>query len=191
MSDDWTVVGKPAKKPASSQGPRDSSGKATQEKVKTKNDVPGYNGPMKTANQFQDFDVVRIQRKQTKQELGTKEQQVNKARQQGKAIDTEKRFGTGGNKQQQAPVYARKVDESEEAQRLQTVSMDVRRAIAQGRQAKGWTQKDLAQQVNEVPKVVNEYESGKAIPSPNVLEKLEKALGVKLRGKDIGTVLKH
>ena len=36
---------------------------------------------------------------------------------------------------------------------------------------------------------VNEYESGKAIPNQQVLGKLERALGIKLRGKNIGEPL--
>jgi len=30
-------------------------------------------------------------------------------------------------------------------------------------------------------KIINEYESGKAIPNPNIINKLEKALGARLR----------
>ncbi len=44
-------------------------------------------------------------------------------------------------------------------------------------------------QINEKPQIVGEYESGKAIPNQNVLAKMEKALGIKLRGKDIGEPL--
>lgn len=44
------------------------------------------------------------------------------------------------------------------------------------------TQKDVAQKVNEKPSVIQEYESGRAIPSPQVLGKLERVLKVKLRG---------
>lgn len=47
---------------------------------------------------------------------------------------------------------------------------------------KGLSQKDLAQKVNEKPSVVQDYESSKAIPNVQVLAKLERALGVKLRG---------
>jgi len=36
---------------------------------------------------------------------------------------------------------------------------------------------------------VNEYEAGKAVPNQQILGKLERALGVKLRGKDIGSPL--
>lgn len=44
------------------------------------------------------------------------------------------------------------------------------------------TQKDVAQKVNEKPSVIQEYESGRAIPSPQILGKLERVLKVKLRG---------
>lgn len=36
---------------------------------------------------------------------------------------------------------------------------------------------------------MNEYESGKAVPNQQVLAKMEKILGIKLRGKDIGSEL--
>jgi putative transcription factor len=48
------------------------------------------------------------------------------------------------------------------------------------------TQKELATKINEQTGVINSYESGKAIPSNEVLGKLERALGVKLRGKGKG-----
>jgi putative transcription factor len=47
---------------------------------------------------------------------------------------------------------------------------------------KRFTQKDLAQKVNEKPSVIQDYESSKAIPNPQILGKLERTLGVKLRG---------
>ena len=39
------------------------------------------------------------------------------------------------------------------------------------------------QQINEKPQVIQEYESGKAIPNQQIIVKLERALGTKLRGK--------
>ena len=44
------------------------------------------------------------------------------------------------------------------------------------------SQKDVAQKINEKPSVIQDYECGKAIPSPQILGKLERVLGVKLRG---------
>jgi transcriptional regulator with XRE-family HTH domain len=44
------------------------------------------------------------------------------------------------------------------------------------------SQKDVAAKINEKPSVLQDYESSKAIPNPQILGKLERALGVKLRG---------
>ena len=41
----------------------------------------------------------------------------------------------------------------------------------------------LLQQINEKPSVINEYESGKAIPKTQVLSKMSKVLGVQLSAK--------
>lgn len=57
------------------------------------------------------------------------------------------------------------------------------------RMEKSLSQKDVAQKINEKPSVLQDYESGKAIPSPQILAKLERVLGVKLRGSDIGKKL--
>ena len=56
-------------------------------------------------------------------------------------------------------------------------------AIQAARLALKLSQKDVAQKVNEKPSVIQDYESGKAIPNPQILAKLERTLGVKLRGK--------
>lgn len=55
-------------------------------------------------------------------------------------------------------------------------------AIQQARTEKGLSQKDCAQKINEKPSVLQDYESGKAIPNTQILSKLERVLGVKLRG---------
>lgn len=60
---------------------------------------------------------------------------------------------------------------------------------AVGRQAKSWTQADLAKQICEKQTVVNEYESGKAVPNQQILAKMERALGIRLRGKERGQPL--
>ena len=66
------------------------------------------------------------------------------------------------------------------------VSNDVSKLIQLARQEKGLTQKDLATKINEKPQIVAEYEQAKAIPNQAILIKMERALGVKLRGKDKG-----
>ena len=52
-------------------------------------------------------------------------------------------------------------------------------AIQKARQVKKWSQKDLAFNLNMSPAVIANYESGKEIPSRQVLSIIGKKLGVK------------
>jgi len=70
-------------------------------------------------------------------------------------------------------------DETEELKH-QTVSADLKKAIMQARNAKGMSQKDLAQKLMTDVKTVQEYESGKAIPNNALIAKMERELGAKL-----------
>ena len=54
------------------------------------------------------------------------------------------------------------------------------KAIQAGRTAKKLTQKQLATSLNEKPQVIQQYENGQAIPNPQIIGKIERALGVKL-----------
>ena len=65
--------------------------------------------------------------------------------------------------------------------------MSVGKVIARVRGEKGLKQAELAQKVNERPNTIQEYEQGRAVPNQQLLSKLERILGVKLRGKDIGS----
>lgn len=82
-----------------------------------------------------------------------------------------------------------RLDNETEELHHERVPLSVGRAIQQGRQAKEMTQKDLATKICEKPAIIAEYESGKAVPNPQILSKMERALGIKLRGKDIGKPL--
>lgn len=64
-----------------------------------------------------------------------------------------------------------------------SVPSELKKRIMTARLAKGMTQAALAQAINEKPQVVQEYESGKAIPSPAILSKLSRILGVPLSAK--------
>merc|ERR1711998_124729 len=70
-----------------------------------------------------------------------------------------------------------------EAEALPKVSLALRTRIQQARNAKSWTQAQLAKAVNVTKQLVNDYESGKAIPDGAVLGKLSRALGVSLKEK--------
>ncbi|KAM9957491.1 hypothetical protein ACTFIW_011905 [Dictyostelium discoideum] len=104
-------------------------------------------------------------------------------------MDVQTKYGAGQNKVL-GGANQKKIVESEEDIPLPELNPSVPQAIQRARNALKMTQKELAFKINERPGVINEYESGSAIPSQAVLSKLEKALNVKLRGKEIGKPLK-
>lgn len=99
------------------------------------------------------------------------------ARREGLVQTVAKSSVSGGGSQ------LRKLEESTEEFKHQTVDKELSKAISQARLAKKMTQKDLATAINERPQIIQEYESGKAIPSPQILSKLDKALGIHLPRK--------
>ncbi|EEB05266.1 transcriptional coactivator [Schizosaccharomyces japonicus yFS275] len=115
--------------------------------------------------------------------------QINAARRAGAVVATEKKYAVGNKSQDPAGQHLTKIDRENEVKPPSTTGRSVAQAIQKGRQAKGWAQKDLAQRINEKPQVVNEYENGRAIPNQQILTKMERALGVKLRGQNIGAPL--
>ena len=50
--------------------------------------------------------------------------------------------------------------------------------IKNARNSKNMTQKELAQKINVKPAIINEYESGKAIPNPKTLNNIKRILGI-------------
>eukprot|EP00121_Abeoforma_whisleri_P003663 Awhi_evm1s3297 len=112
---------------------------------------------------------------------------VNEAKRSG-GVDTSKKFNAGGNKQRAGGSNAALIEDSDEL-KVKKVNPTASKAIQQARNAKGMTQKDLATKINEKPTVVTDYENGRGIPDQQILGKMERALGVKLRGKDIGQPL--
>ena len=75
----------------------------------------------------------------------------------------------------------RKIENNDEVQPIAKVSHNLKLEIQKARTAKKLSQKQLANLINQQESVVKDYESGKAIPDNNVINKLSKALGVKLK----------
>uniref|UniRef100_A0A8B9NWV5 Endothelial differentiation related factor 1 n=1 Tax=Apteryx owenii TaxID=8824 RepID=A0A8B9NWV5_APTOW len=111
------------------------------------------------------------------------------AQRRGEDVETSKKWAAGQNKQHFITKNTAKLDRETEELHHDRVPLEVGKVIQQGRQSKGMTQKDLATKINEKPQVIADYESGRAIPNNQVMGKIERAIGLKLRGKDIGKPL--
>ena len=139
----------------------------------------------------QDWDSVTIigKRPQTGKSLKTSAS-LNQASRNGGSIISEKKQNINTTTKTEGSKIA-KVDRmtDEGVFDVVKISVDVSKAIADGRRAKELTQKELATKINERPLIINELEAGRGTPNQQTLAKIEKVLGVKLRGKDIGSPL--
>ncbi|VAH34772.1 unnamed protein product [Triticum turgidum subsp. durum] len=108
----------------------------------------------------QDWEPIVVRKKAQNAADKKDEKAVNAARRSGAEIDTTKKYNAGTNKAASSGTS------------LNTKRLD-----------KKMTQAQLAQMINEKPQVIQEYESGKAIPNNQIIGKLERALGAKLRSK--------
>ncbi|KAI5811653.1 multi protein bridging factor 1-domain-containing protein [Peziza echinospora] len=117
--------------------------------------------------------------------------EINAARRAGTLVSTDKKYATGNQKSDPNGQRLTKIDRENEVAPPAKIDASVGKAMAKARSemTPTMTQKDLATKVNEKPSVINDYESGRAVPDQKVLSKLERALGVKLRGKEIGAPL--
>uniref|UniRef100_A0ACD5WY17 Uncharacterized protein n=1 Tax=Avena sativa TaxID=4498 RepID=A0ACD5WY17_AVESA len=138
-----------------------------------------------SSNITQDWEPVVLRRTKPKAADLKSTKAVNQALRTGAPVETVRKSAAGTNKKAvEAP--ARKLDETTEPAALDRVAGEVRAVIQKARLAKGWSQAELAKRINERAQVVQEYESGKAVPVQAVLAKMERALEVKLRGKAVG-----
>jgi len=124
---------------------------------------------------WQHWDSVTVLRKNKRQ---LKDNGSTKSSLTNPNISVEKK---GGNREIGSKLA--KLDNAEEAEKIETVSLSLSQKIQQGRAAKGMKQKDLATKINVKPQVIGDYESGRAVPDNKILGKIERALGIKLRGK--------
>ncbi|KAK9492783.1 multi protein bridging factor 1-domain-containing protein [Lipomyces doorenjongii] len=116
--------------------------------------------------------------------------EINAARRSGGVVSTDKKYGAGANKALGTEGQRlAKIDRENEVAPPPKIDFSVGKAISKARAEKGLTQKDLAVKVNEKSNIINDYEMGRAVPNQQLLGKLERSLGVKLRGKDIGSPL--
>lgn len=128
--------------------------------------------------------VTYLRKRQPKPSQMRTPQALNTAQRQGLPIETTKKFNAATNKQHKTTLNTAKLDRETEELHHDRVNKEIGQNIQQGRQAKGWTQKELAVKINEKTQVINDYEAGRGIPNQQVLGKLERTLGMKLRGRE-------
>ncbi|KAH7842888.1 hypothetical protein Vadar_010974 [Vaccinium darrowii] len=133
----------------------------------------------------QDWEPVVIRKKAPTAAARKDEKAVNAARRAGAEIETLRKANAGSNKAASSgtSLNTRKLDDETENLSHDRVPTELKKSIMQARLDKKLTQAQLAQVINEKPQIIQEYESGKAIPNQQIISKLERALGVKLRGK--------
>lgn len=115
--------------------------------------------------------------------------QINQARREGNVLSVDKKYSSSNTKSNNEGQRLTMVDRETDIVKLKKLDASVGKTISKVRTEKKLSQKDLATKINEKPQIINEYESGKAIPNQQILGKIERTLGVKLRGKNIGEPL--
>jgi len=134
------------------------------------------------------WDSVTILKKKT-QPIQNKKVAINKAIQQGEKVELEKKYNAGSNKHHGTSLNTAKLDAETEKLSHNKVGLETGRLIQQARAAKNWKREEFATKICEKVQVVTDYENGSAIPNNQVFGKMERALGIKLRGKDKGQPL--
>jgi len=127
----------------------------------------------------QDWQEVVIRKKKPKPQ--NNDDAIRIAKQTGEQVEAVKKFNSGKNVNKAQPSNAKKLESETEELAHNRLGHDVALKIQQARLAMKMTQKELATKINEKPSIINEYESGRAIPNNQIMVKLERALGVKLR----------
>jgi ribosome-binding protein aMBF1 (putative translation factor) len=78
-------------------------------------------------------------------------------------------------------ININKLDNETDVQKHKTVSHSLKMQIQSTRLSMKLTQKDLANKLNLPVKTISDYESGRAIPNPNTLNKIKRVLHIKTK----------
>lgn len=116
--------------------------------------------------------------------------EINQAKRTGAFVGTEKKFATGNAaKGNTVGQRAAKLDRADDIIKPSMVGPAVGSTIIKRRNELKMNQKDLAGKCFITQSQLGSFESGNAAPDQKVFGALERALGVKLRGSNIGDPL--
>jgi putative transcription factor len=105
------------------------------------------------------------------------EKAMSEAMRRGQDVESLRR--QSGNAQHDGPNIRRLAEETDVPQ-VVTVGHEFGQMMMKARMEMNLKQQDLALRINEKQTVVKDYESGKAVPNPSVILKIERALNVHL-----------
>ncbi|XP_030647150.1 endothelial differentiation-related factor 1 homolog isoform X3 [Chanos chanos] len=115
-----------------------------------------------------DWDTVTVLRKKGSAAQSKSKQAVVAAQRRGEDVETSKKWAAGQNKQHLVTKNTAKLDRETEELHHNRVPLE---------------------KINEKPQIIADYEAGRAIPNNQIMGKIERAIGLRLRGKDIGQPL--
>lgn len=130
----------------------------------------------------QDWEPVVFRKKFKPSELKSKDV-VTQAQRTGKQVITNEKDKTREDRDRFRKLEADLNPNEEPAKlaALPTLSKTSQQAMIQARVAKGYTQVTLANAINEPSKVIQDLENGKVVNNNNLLTKVNRILGTKLR----------
>mmetsp|Transcript_20506 Transcript_20506/g.24861 ORF Transcript_20506/g.24861 Transcript_20506/m.24861 type:complete len:122 (-) Transcript_20506:628-993(-) len=108
------------------------------------------------------WDSVSWNKTGEKQKGVSRTTQLNRAMRSG-AVDTQKKYGGGGNAQSGTNLNTKALDEDHDNLKHAKVSVELKKSIQQERMAAQMTQKDLATACNVKPNIIQDYEAGKGM----------------------------
>ena len=106
------------------------------------------------------------------------ERAVQDAYRKGNEVETIRR--NVGNSNRAPAVNMKKMADDDDVVAVAELPHEFRMAMQKARVAASLSQADLAKRINEKQSVVNDYENGRAVPNPQVIVKIERALNCRL-----------
>jgi len=109
-----------------------------------------------------------------------KDKQSMQNAQRNNQVEAQEKHGANAPNHSIGPSNAKKLDEDTGVYKHSAVTPEFKKALMQARMAKKMNQKDLAQQCNLAPAIIQSYENGSAVPEGPIIAKLNRVLGVAL-----------